>query len=265
MTQQAEEWSEHDLEHRFSVAEPRDEFTRLAATLDGLLDRVAASLRHEQNLTAELSHELRTPLTQVSAEAQYALRHERGSAERQEAYERILAGTRHMERILDTLISAARAQAAPTHVHSDTATVARAAIDACAGLAREHGVHVTLRAPDGGLTAAVDGRILERVLAPLLENACRFARHEITVAIGRDGSMVIVEVLDDGPGIAQPELETVFTPGYRRVNGQDATGSVNGVGLGLPLARRLARGVGGEVRVEAGGTGARFVISVPRA
>ena len=75
MTRQAAEWSEHDLERRFSQGPPRDEFTTLAATLDGLLDRVAASLRHEQMLTAELSHELRTPLTAISAEAQYALRH----------------------------------------------------------------------------------------------------------------------------------------------------------------------------------------------
>ena len=65
MTESAASWSEHDLDRRFDLGEPYDELTRLAATLDGLLGRIAASLRHEQRFTAELSHELRTPLARV--------------------------------------------------------------------------------------------------------------------------------------------------------------------------------------------------------
>ena len=69
MTEDAAAWSEHDLDRRFELGEPYDELTRLAATLDALLDRLAASMRHEQRFTAELSHELRTPLARISAEA----------------------------------------------------------------------------------------------------------------------------------------------------------------------------------------------------
>ena len=65
MTEDAASWSEHDLDRRFDLGEPYDELTRLAATLDGLLERIAASLRHEQRFTAELSHELRTPLARI--------------------------------------------------------------------------------------------------------------------------------------------------------------------------------------------------------
>jgi signal transduction histidine kinase len=75
MTRQAADWSEHDLERRFALGPPRDELTQLAATLDRLLERLSASLRHEQRLSAELSHELRTPLASIAADAQYALRH----------------------------------------------------------------------------------------------------------------------------------------------------------------------------------------------
>ena len=62
-------------------AEPDDEISELAATLDALLDRVAASLRHEQRFSAELSHELRTPLARIIAEAELALRRERAPEE----------------------------------------------------------------------------------------------------------------------------------------------------------------------------------------
>ena len=80
MTRQAAAWSEHDLEHRFALGPPHDELTELAATLDGLLDRLAASLRHERRFSAELSHELRTPLARVRAESELAFRRDREPA-----------------------------------------------------------------------------------------------------------------------------------------------------------------------------------------
>src|SRR6185295_11160667 len=89
MTRQAAEWSEHDLDHRFALGPPHDELTELAATLDGMLDRLAASLRRERRFSAELSHELRTPLAHVLAETELALGRERQSAEYREALETI--------------------------------------------------------------------------------------------------------------------------------------------------------------------------------
>jgi signal transduction histidine kinase len=264
MTRQAAEWSEHDLERRFSLGPPKDEFTTLAATLDGLLDRVATSLRHEQNLTAELSHELRTPLTQISTEAQFALRHSGLSADARAGFERILASARQMVKILDTLISAARAQAARPHATSDAEAGARAAIHACAPLAAARRVAIELEAPRERIVAAVDGTLLERVLSPLLENACRYATERVTVAITREDSAVRFAVQDDGPGIPQDDFENVFTPGYRGGNGDAGAHAVNGAGLGLPVARRLARGVGGDVRASASSSGARFIVSLPR-
>src|SRR5436305_1604388 len=87
MTRQAAEWSEHDLDHRFALGPPHDELTELSATLDRLLDRLAASLRHERRFSAELSHELRTPLTRVLAESELALRRHREPHEYRQALE----------------------------------------------------------------------------------------------------------------------------------------------------------------------------------
>ena len=81
MTTQAASWSELELDDRFTVGEPYDELTELATTLNGLLDRIAASFRREQRFSAELSHELRTPLARVLAESELALRRERTPAE----------------------------------------------------------------------------------------------------------------------------------------------------------------------------------------
>ena len=88
MTDDAAAWSDHDLDRRFDRGEPYDELTRLAATLDAMLERLSASLRHEQRLTAELSHELRTPLARIAAETELALRRDRTEEDYRESLER---------------------------------------------------------------------------------------------------------------------------------------------------------------------------------
>ena len=110
MTAEAADWSEHDLDHRFNVGEPHDELTQLAATFDSMLARLASSLRHEQLLSAELSHELRTPLAAIVTEAELALRRDRGTEEYREALREIASRASQMQRTLETLMAAARAE-----------------------------------------------------------------------------------------------------------------------------------------------------------
>ncbi len=69
----AEDWGAHDLDRRFDLGPPRDELTGLAATLDGLLARIAASRRHEQRFASEVAHELRTPIAGLRGRAELAL------------------------------------------------------------------------------------------------------------------------------------------------------------------------------------------------
>jgi signal transduction histidine kinase len=109
MTRQASLWSEHDLDRRFSPGDAQDEIAQLATTLNGLLERLGASLRHEQRLSAEISHELRTPLAGVIAEAQFAQRH----GVEDQTLTRILERSQELRRTLDALMAAARAGYSP--------------------------------------------------------------------------------------------------------------------------------------------------------
>ena len=127
MTTQAAEWSDRELDRRFDLGPPHDELTQLASTLDRLLDRLAASLRHEQRLSAELSHELRTPLASIAAQAQFALRHTPQHDDGRRALEQVINSAGEMGRILDTLIAAARAELDPQRATSDAEKAARAA------------------------------------------------------------------------------------------------------------------------------------------
>ncbi|MGI8421668.1 MAG: sensor histidine kinase [Gaiellaceae bacterium] len=257
MTVQAEAWSEHELDRRFALGEPHDELTRLGSTLDELLDRLAASLRHERRFSAELSHELRTPLAKVIAEAELALRREREPAEYRAALEVALRNARQVARIVEALVAAAQ-QEAGVRGTADAQAVAAEAIAACGELADERGIAVELAAPQG-MRVGIDGDLAERIIHPVVENACRYARSSVRVSLSRRAARVVVLVEDDGPGVAAEERERIFEPGSRGEAGR-AAGA--GAGLGLALARRLARSASGEVEAR-DGDGGTFAVELP--
>jgi two-component system OmpR family sensor kinase len=140
MTRQAAEWSEHDLEHRFGLGPPHDELTELAATLDGLLDRVASSLRRERRFSAELSHELRTPLTRVLAESELALRRVREPEEYRRALDSIHRSADQLSRTVDALVAAARYESGGERGTADARAVADSVARAWGGGAAPRGV-----------------------------------------------------------------------------------------------------------------------------
>jgi signal transduction histidine kinase len=260
MTRQAATWSERDLDQRFAVGDPYDELTELAATLDGLLDRLAASLRHEQRFSSELSHELRTPIARVLAESELALRRDRPPEEYRAALEVVHRNAEQLARIVDALVAAARHEAAGVRGTADAYSVAS---EAAAGLVADRGIDFEIEDPGTPVRLGIDADLAERILQPVLENACRYGSSRVRVSIGRRDSTVRYLVADDGPGVGEDERETIFEPGVRGRLGE--TGGADGAGLGLSLARRLARSADGDVEAVADGQGGRFLIRLPAA
>jgi signal transduction histidine kinase len=262
MTEQAEVWSEKELDRRFDLGPPHDELTRLGSTLDRLLDRLAASLRHERRFSAELSHELRTPLARIMAEAELALRRERTPTEYRAALEDVRRNAGHVSRIVDSLVAAARHETAVTSGTSDAFVVATEVVEHCNPLASERNVVVEIEPPTGPLRIGVDGDLAERILEPIVENACRYSRSQVRIRLTRSSGRVLFSVEDDGAGVLAEERESIFEPGAR-----GSAGSTNGsgAGLGLALARRLARSASGDVVAVEHRGGAAFAIRLPAA
>jgi signal transduction histidine kinase len=260
MTRSAAEWSEHDLDRRFGPAQRPDELGELARTFDALLDRLAASLRHEQRLSAELSHELRTPLARILAEIELLQRRERSPDDRREAYDVVARSAEQMSRILETLMAAARADAQPGRGRSDLRRAFSDLAQSWTEPLAQRGVQLVIPPGREPLDVGVDADVVERVIAPLLDNAGRYARSQVTIETTRDEGRLRVTVSDDGPGLGPGEAESVFEPGVR---GTPVNGNA-GAGLGLALSRRLARAVGGDVTAAADATsGTAFVVELP--
>ena len=256
MTAEAADWSEHDLDHRFDMGEPTDELTQLASTFDSMLARLAANLRHEKQLTAEISHELRTPLAAIAAETELSLRKPQADESYREALRGIQRRTAQLTQVLDTLLAVARGDAAL----EKAAPANQIAEDAVAQAADGAAIELRLAADDPVVSVGTSAGV--QILAPLIDNARRYGRGRLAVHIERRGGNVRISVVDNGPGIRADEAEKIFDPGAR---GSAAPGSRDGSGLGLALSRRLASAVGGDVAAVPGETGGRLEVTLPLA
>ena len=260
MTEQAALWSERELDRRFNLGPPHDELTRLGATLDGLLDRLGASLRHERRFSAELSHELRTPLARIIAEAELALRRERKTPEYRDALGDVLRNARQVAKIVDALFAAARHEASGVSGTADAFAVATNVATSCEPLALQSGVTIHVEPPVASIRLGVDGDLAERILHPVVENACRYGAATVRISLARIDGRVLFTIHDDGSGVGHDEHATIFEPGTQGSAGRTEG---NGAGLGLALARRLARSASGEVETRAGDQGGSFVVDLP--
>jgi signal transduction histidine kinase len=262
MTADAEAWSARDVDRRFAAGEPHDELGQLAATLDGLLDRLSASLRRERRFSAELSHELRTPLAKICAEAELALRREREPGAYKQALQTVLGNAQTMTRTIDTLVAAQRQQTGLARGSADSQAVLDEAAAACGELAGAQGVELVFATSAEGVLIGVEAEVALRILQPVVENACHYARGRVVLSVERRGSEVVFIIDDDGPGVQQDERERIFEPGVRGSAG-DGDRAFPGAGLGLALSRRLARAASGDVVASTDRRGGRFLVRLP--
>jgi signal transduction histidine kinase len=255
MARQARDYSEHDLSGRFATGTASDELATLATTLNALLERLAASLSHEQRLTAEIAHELRTPLSGIRAEAELALVHARSPEDAHAALRSIVESADRMNGAIDALLTAGRhleAGSASCSLHEAILLATTAVGPDAAGA----GVQVSVGDVPERARVGADPAFVAQTLNPLLDNAIRHAETNVGVTAGLDARMAQIRIEDDGPGIRAEDVDAIFQPGWETSGG-------SGAGLGLALARRLARSLGGDVRNEPVQRGALMVVELP--
>ncbi|MFD3614575.1 sensor histidine kinase [Streptomyces sp. NPDC058676] len=255
MTDQATQWSAVASEERFGGTRRPAELARLGTSLDALLDRIRTVLRHERQLTGELSHELRTPLSRIIAELDWWQTRPRSPDQTRATHGVIAEAAESMRSICDTLLNDARDGTLTAPGTAEVLPTLRHLLQLL-----EKPVHLAINVDGPHLDAGVPPVLLERIVSPLLTNACRYAHSSVTVRAYRAPDGVRVDVIDDGPGVPPPFAGQLFEPGQRANPGDGHSGA----GLGLPLARRLARSAGGEVTYDPGhAPGARFMVSLP--
>jgi signal transduction histidine kinase len=168
-----------------------------------------------------------------------------------------------MQGTLETLMAAARAESLEDLGTAPAQAVGEGAIAAYEDVARSSGMNLHLSGPGDSTRVDVDVDTAERIIAPRIENACRYGRNKVGLTVRPNGESVEFLVEDDGPGVGETEREQIFEPGFRGTAA--STDDHRGAGLGLALSRRLARAVGGDVEALQNGAGATFRARIPAA
>jgi two-component system osmolarity sensor histidine kinase EnvZ len=196
-------------------------------------ERLKSQVDQRTEMLAGVSHDLRTPLTRMKL--QLAMM---SGAEVADLSEDVA----EMERMIEAYLAFARGEGGEATRSSDLVALVE---DVAAKLRRDGG-QVTVSFDDD-LVLPLRANAVTRCLANLMGNAVRYA-HRLQVAVKRAGDIAEVVIDDDGPGIPPGQREIVFKPFYRLEASRNiATG---GVGLGLTIARDVARGHGGDIVLE---------------
>jgi signal transduction histidine kinase len=250
-----------DLGERLAWDGPEDELGRLCLTFDRLLDRLETAFDRERRFIADASHELRTPLSVMRAEVELALLHERTPEAYRLALGRLQRETQRLEVLAQSLILTSReGNEAPT----ERVAVAEAAVRATARmqpLATSRAIALTCTTTP--VEAIADAEMLERAIVALIDNALRFARTRVAVAVTHTGGDASIAVSDDGPGFSSEALREATGRFWR----DDPARSGVGTGLGLAIARSIAARHRGtiELRNASDGAGAVVLLTVPAA
>jgi heavy metal sensor kinase len=266
MTSQAGEIGIDQLDERIALPPAADEISRLAETLNGMLDRLEQGVREKHQLIADASHELRTPLAVMRSELDVTLRGDDVDPEAREVLESAREEVARMSRTVDNLLTLARVDEGRLELLKSRVNLGEAieaAARPLAPLAQAKQVRLQLEPESWEVEA--DPERLQQALRNFIENAVKFGRPggEVRVSSWGNGDEVGVTVSDDGPGITAEARAHVFDRFYRGDSARGRNGG--GSGLGLAICREVAKAHGGRVWVESEeGKGSAFSLALPR-
>ena len=207
------------------------EVRQAAAAFIAMRQRIFRQISQRTALLSGVSHDLRTPLTRMKLQLEMMGKDDNIVALKEDVAE--------MERMLEGYLSFARGEGSEKPQLADVSVL----LEESVRQARRKGGEISLRV-ESGLRVAVRPFAFQRCVTNLLDNAMRYAPH-VSVQAGRWRDRIEVIVDDDGPGIADNYREEVFKPFFRlEVSRNPMTG---GIGLGLSIARDVARSHGGDI------------------
>ncbi len=236
-----------DLAARVPV-EGRDEVANLASSFNDAAAKIEKLVDGHRLLLANASHELRTPLSRIRLGIDM-LKDGKPDPDRMAQLRGDIA---ELDALIDEILLMSRLDA------GEEANITEA-VDLL-GLAAEECARYKECDLDG-VNAEVPGdmRLIRRMLRNLLENAYKHGKPPVAVTIAVRDNHAILTVRDHGPGIKEPDRETVFRPFFRGAGNQN----IKGYGLGLPLVRQIAEAHRGSVGIADTNFGTEIVVKLP--
>lgn len=246
-------------------ARGEEEVRVLLDALNALLERVERAMEVQARFTSEAAHELRTPIAVLRGEIEVALRRPRAAEEYPVLLRSLAEEVARLQDLVDALLALARVDAGQAALGRERVRAGEVAEEAAAreqGALAAAGCTLALRVQEDA-EAEVHRPLVVAAVGNLLRNAALHAPGtRVSLGTERRGPLVAFVVEDEGPGIPEGERDSAFDRFAR--GGAARRIHPSGLGLGLPLAREVARRHGGDCRVEEArsGRGARVTLTV---
>src|SRR5256885_1235400 len=254
------------LDRRLPVRGTNDELDQLAAEFNDTLGRLEKAVGEMKQFTASISHELRTPLAVLGGEAEVALM-EANSAEQ---YRRVLASQleefEKLTRMINQLLTLARAESGdvaianePVNISSMTESLA----EQLEPVAASKDVSISCKC-DSDVILRGDAAWVERIILNLVDNAIKFTPPggHVQIKVSRVDGDAILDIADDGIGIAPEAVPHIFERFYRA--DPSRSNRADGAGLGLSLVKWAVDQHRGSIQVQSSlGRGTRFIVRLP--
>ncbi|MBI4305510.1 MAG: HAMP domain-containing protein [Chloroflexi bacterium] len=264
ITATARDISATNLHQRLALSGPADELKELGDTIDGLLDRLEAAFQAQRQFVANASHELRTPLTRQRTLIQVALTDPDATADSlRMTLERALASTGQEEQLIEALLTLTRGQSGLDRREAfDLVGVTEEVLLARERDAKSRGLQVHSALSPAYVSG--DRRLVERLLANLVDNALRynFSGGLVEVVTESATGRSVVSVTNTGPDVPESEVERLPRPFLRF--GAERTNTGGGLGLGLSIVQAIASAHAATLAIHPrDGGGLRVEVSFP--
>ncbi len=257
--------TEGALDLRVPIKARGHEIEDLAQTFNQMLDRIQLLITEMHEMTDNIAHDLKSPITRMRGIAELTLNSSTSDESSKQLAANIVEDCDRLLHLIDTMldISETAAGAAKLNLEKvDIAVIIQDVIELFEPSAEEKGLTVSSKIHNN-CYARVDVQSFQRMVANLLDNAFKYtpAGGTITIAVKNSESKVDIVIQDSGIGISQDDLPHIFKRLYRC----DTSRSQPGFGLGLSLARAIAKSHGGTITAESyPGKGSTFTITLPR-
>lgn len=266
MSHQARSIAGSDFQTRLQVDNSGDELAELGETFNRLLDRQQAAIEQQRRFAGDAAHELRTPITVLMGEIDVTLRRSRSEAEYQTTLGVLRKHTKSLQEIVESLLFLARSegdaalpQMQSIDVHSWLEDYQRnwSRLPRSTDLKIEN--HANLHSKVLGTSS-----LLSQIVENLVSNALKYSAPGTPVIVSSQSrnNSVLIQVTDEGHGISEADQQNLFDAFFRSSDARNR--GVAGNGLGLAIASRIARTLGGSLTCESTvGRGSRFTLALP--
>ena len=267
MALKAQEITAERLSERLPVGNPNDEFGRLATVFNETLARLQDSFDRLRRFTADASHELRTPLTALRSVGEVGLREQLDQAAHRDVIGSMLEEADRLASLIDNLLMLTRADSGRIILNPEPVNLGELVNDVvdCLGVLAEEKRQDLSVEVEQDVEALVDRPTLRQALINLLDNAIKYTetggKIKLRTAKTPD-DRAMVEIIDNGPGIAGEHCDAIFDRFYRIE--PERSSETGGAGLGLAIARHMVEINGGRVELQSKmGQGSTFRIVLP--